>query len=124
MKTCTAVALILISLAGLAGCTPAAKPSDAAIPPPTISDAVYPPGSLDTIRITGEYFKTKSTEKNDVVVSLNGRNWAPAKKILESSPTEYVAVIPYGPAFPTVWVRVYGMNTEYSSVALIHVQRQ
>jgi hypothetical protein len=123
MKTRALFALTVLCLAALCGCGQVAREPDGN-PPPTISDAVYLPGSLDTISITGEYFKLKSTLKGDVVVSLNGRNWTPAKKILESSPTRYVAVIPYGPAYPDVWVRVFGMNEEYSSVALIHVQRR
>lgn len=123
MKTHNPLFLPLISLAIFSGCAPIEKGPEVVIPPPTISDAFFPPGKLETIRITGEYFKMKSTSKSDVVVSINGRNWTPAKKIVDSSPTEYEAEIPYD-ASSQIWVRVYGMSEDYSGPYLVHVQRR
>jgi hypothetical protein len=122
MKTRNLSLFPLICLAALSGCATGEKPAGE-MPDATISDAYYPPGEVGTIHIKGEFFKMKSDNKSDVVVSLNGQRWKPATKIVESSPTEYIANIPYNAAFPQVWVRVYGMNSKYSDLFLIHVWR-
>jgi hypothetical protein len=120
-------ALVFIGLAVLisclAGCTPVA-PTPPEIPPAVISHAAFIPGEVDTVLIDGEFFKIQSDDKKDVVVSLNGRNWFPAKSITKSSPTSYTAVLPYGIAFPQVWVRVYGMNDDYSGTYLVEGLRR
>ena len=123
MKTRTFLALTLIGLATLSGCAHNEE-SARTVPPPEVTDAIFRVGQNDVVQIKGEYFKVQSNNKSDVVASLNGRNWIPAKKIIESSPTEYVVVLPYGPDFPQVWVRVYGMNEKFSDPYLVHVQRR
>jgi hypothetical protein len=80
-------------------------------------------GEQKKLVITGEYFKIKSDSKMDVVESLNGRNWESATKIVESEPTKYTVIVPHGIEFKDVWVRVYGMDGEYSPPALVHVEK-
>ena len=120
MKTCILSVLAASLLVLFSGC--AHEDDSGRIPPPTITDAVYWQGVDQIATITGDFFKAKSTYKGDVIVSLNGRNWTPAKKIMESSATKYVAVLPYGPDFPEVWVRVYGINEKFSDPYLVHAK--
>jgi hypothetical protein len=121
MKTLGYSICVLICCAVFIGCAPIEENN--AVPPPTITQATYIMGQPNTILITGEFFKIKSDDKKDVIVSLNGRNWQPAKAIGSSSPTSYTADIPYGIDFPEVWVRVYGINEEYSDPCWIKGQR-
>jgi hypothetical protein len=107
----------------MGGCASTPPRSDD-IPPPEITEAVFRVGSLDTCFISGAYFKLKSNNKMDVIASLNGRNWSPSLKILSASPTSFSAILPYGPDYPQVFVRVYGMNDTYSEPFLVHVARR
>ena len=40
---------------------------------------------------------------------------------MESSPTVYKATIPYSSSYPNVYVRVFGMNGDYSPPVLVHL---
>jgi hypothetical protein len=123
MTTRNSVMCSLFSLALLAGCATTPQPTDE-IPPPEITEAVFRVGSLDTCYISGAYFKLKSNNKSDVIASLNGRNWSPAVKILTFSGTEYSAILPFGPDYPQVYVRIYGMNETYSEPFIVYVAKR
>ncbi|HET6247683.1 MAG TPA: hypothetical protein VFE47_08305 [Tepidisphaeraceae bacterium] len=110
---------LVIILGFMAGCSALAPEPKPEVPPATISAAAFRAGEPFTVVITGEFFKIKSDNKKDVIVSLNGRNWFPATSISDSSPTGYTAVLPYGVSFPNLWVRVYGMDGEYSQPFLV-----
>jgi hypothetical protein len=121
MTTRAYLTALVISLASLCGCAPVVQSRPPEIPPPEITSAKFQLGQPYTVVIVGEFFKIKSDNKKDVVVSLNGRNWIAATSISESSPTSYTAVLPYGVSFPQVWVRVYGIDEEYSQPMLVQV---
>ena len=123
MKTFRHSILVLIVAATFAGCAHTEQSKSPDLPPPTISNATFQLGHPYTVVITGEFFKIKSDSKKDVLVSLNGRNWEAAKSITNSSPVSYTADLPYGINFPQVWVRVYGLNEEYSGPFLVHGQK-
>jgi hypothetical protein len=114
----------LLCLTLLTGCATTPASTTEQIPPPEITEAVFKVGSLDTCFISGFYFKLKSNSKSDVIASLNGRNWSPSLKILDASPTSFTVILPYGPDHPQVFVRVYGMNGEYSEPFLVFVAKR
>jgi hypothetical protein len=118
----TAWAVTLLLMGAIAGCeSQNAAPSTDLIPPPEVTDAVfYDNHNHENVFITGVYFKLQSDYRMDVIASLNGRNWAPARKIMESSSTNYKVTLPYGAEYPQVWVRVYGMNGQFSPPFLVH----
>ena len=87
------------------------------LPAPVVESAIYLPaqsGSRETVHITGRYFKLKSNSKDDVITSTDLLHWEPARKIIDSSGTEYTAIVAHGAGFPKVYVRVYGENPRYS----------
>ena len=108
----------------LGGCATVNESKPDAAPAPVIFDAGFQLGDHQKAVLIGEYFKIKSDRKIDVIESLNGRNWEPAIQIVDSAPDRYTVILPYGIEFPDVWVRIYGMNGEYSAPVLVHGQRQ
>lgn len=121
MRNCLATLCIALALVMMAGCA-ATHETPPEIPPPVISRASFSISAPTTVVITGEFFKINSDNKKDVIVSLNGSNWLAATNITDSSPTSYTAVVPYGINYPAVWVRVYGMDNQYSAPYLIQGQ--
>jgi hypothetical protein len=119
----TAWGLFLISIAVIAGCASSDAPlPPGVVPPPEITSAVfYDNKDHENVYITGEYFKIQSDNRMDVIASLDGRNWTRARKIMDSSPTTYKATIPYNASYPQVYVRVYGMNGDYSPPFLVRL---
>jgi hypothetical protein len=113
---------VLLCALVLSGCAPEApKPAPSAdwrenLPAPRIDSAVFAGAGMlrDTIQVKGAYFKEKSNEKDDLVVSTNGTIWVPPTKITDSSATSYVAILPYTANYPAVLVKVFGMNGHYS----------
>jgi len=121
MKRCTLWTVVSICLSLLAGCAnqdPSAK--SGAIPAAKITDARYDPATHEFVVIDGEYFKAPSESKLDVITSLDGRDWKQARKIISSGAMSYKATIPYGPEYPNVWVRVYGMDGQFSQPYRVH----
>lgn len=113
----------ILWMVALSGCQqpPPTASADAPPPPPTITDALfYDHNNHDNVAIVGEFFPIKPAQRADVIASPNGTAWKPAIRILQASPTEMRATLPYGPEFPRVWVRVYGMNGQYSEPFLVH----
>ncbi|HWE03846.1 MAG TPA: hypothetical protein VG326_15685 [Tepidisphaeraceae bacterium] len=122
MMNRTAWGLTLVIIATVAGCASDNSAPPGTVPAPEISSAVfYDSKDHENVFITGAYFKLKSDNRLDVIASLNGRNWTQARRIMDSSSTIYKATIPYGAEYPQVWVRVYGMNGEYSPPFLVHL---
>ena len=121
MKQTIALVLLSGAILSLAGCGSIKVPDAVHIPPPVIADAVYYDSrNHENVFITGEFFRMESTTPLDVVASFNGGKWLPAVKILKSSAREYRVTLPFGPEYPSVWVRVYGMNGQYSEPVRVH----
>ncbi len=104
----------------LSGCRPHTPPPEPAVPPPVITDAFYDVGNREYVIIKGEFFKFPSDSKLDVIATLNGRDWRPSARITESTGLNYRAAIAYGPQYPKVFVRVFGINGAYSEPFLVH----
>jgi hypothetical protein len=121
MRTFSHSILVLIFAAALCGCV--TQEENTEIPPPTITKAAFVMGYSNTVTIRGEFFKIKSDNMKDVLVNIGGNKWEPAKAITDSSPTSYTADLPYGINFPEVWVRVFGLNGEYSGPFLVQGQQ-
>ncbi|MDB5910492.1 MAG: hypothetical protein JWP34_4606 [Massilia sp.] len=113
---------VLLGLVVLGGCAhEAPKPAASAdwrenLPAPRIDSAAFVGTGMlrDTIQVKGAYFKLKSNEKDDLIISTNGTIWVPATKITDSSGTSYSATIPYTANYAAVMVKVFGMNGHYS----------
>ncbi|HZL34544.1 MAG TPA: hypothetical protein VFC78_04485 [Tepidisphaeraceae bacterium] len=87
------------------------------LPAPFVEAAAYVGhgGALrDTVHITGAYFDLTGDSKSDVLTSLDLRHWEPAKKIADASGTAYTAVVAHSAEFDYVYVRVFGMNGQYT----------
>ncbi|HZK80040.1 MAG TPA: hypothetical protein VFC46_03215 [Humisphaera sp.] len=123
MMNRTAWGLFLICMTAIAGCAPNETPRPFGVaPPPEITSAIYYDNkNRENVYITGAYFKLQSDNRIDVVASIDGHTWVQARKIMESSPTVYKATIPYNSSYPNVYVRVFGMNGDYSPPVLVHL---
>lgn len=115
------IAIFAASVLLLAGCSSNKGSAELYVPPPVVTDAVYYDShNHNYVYITGEFFQLDGDTPLDVVTSFNGARWVPAIKIFHASAREYKVSLPYGPEYPEVWVRVYGMNHEYSEPFRVH----
>ena len=122
MKIQMTMFVALALAASLGGCgTRGPQSATVQVPSPEVKDAVfYDEKNHDYAFISGEYFKMSSDNRLDVVASLDGSTWKPARTVFASSSTEYKARLPFDASYPKVWVRVFGMNGEYSEPFLVH----